>query len=491
MTSLDTSNDLFNDNRNVYENPLVSRYASKEMNYIWSSNKKFTTWRKLWIYLAEGEKELGLNITDDQLNEMKTFKNDINYDVAEKKEREVRHDVMSHVFAFGVQCPKAKHIIHLGATSCFITDNTELIQLRDAMKLIQKKLLHTMKSLSIFCDKYKDLPTLGFTHYQPAQLVTVGKRAALWLQDFLMDFHQLTSLIEQLPLRGIKGTTGTQASFLELFDGDHEKVDKLNKLIAIKLGFEKIISLSGQTYTRKIDYQILSVLSAIAQSAYKFAGDIRLLANLKEIEEPFNENQIGSSAMAYKRNPMRCERICSLARFVMSLSSNASNTAANQWFERTLDDSANRRLSLPQAFLGIDVILNLSVNVINGLQVWPKVIYSRIMSELPFMTTEAILMTAVKAGGDRQVLHEAIRKHSMVAIKQVKNDGMTNDLIERIRGDEMFTSVHDNLNNLLDPSLFIGRCQEQVQIFLLETINPLLEKYKYVLNTKLEDMVNV
>ena len=348
-----------------------------------------------------------------------------------------------------------------------------------------------MKSLSIFCNKYKDLPTLGFTHYQPAQLVTVGKRAALWLQDFLMDFHQLTSLIEQLPLRGIKGTTGTQASFLELFDGDHEKVNRLNKLIATKLGFEKIISLSGQTYTRKIDYQILSTLSAIAQSAYKFAGDIRLLANLKEIEEPFNENQIGSSAMAYKRNPMRCERICSLARFVMSLSSNASNTAANQWFERTLDDSANRRLSLPQAFLGIDVILNLSVNVINGLQVWPKVIYSRIMSELPFMTTETILMSAVKAGGDRQVLHEAIRKHSMIAIKQVKNDGMTNDLIERIREDEMFASVHDNLNDLLDPSLFIGRCQEQVQIFLLETINPLLEKYKYVLNTKLEDMVNV
>lgn len=512
--------------RDKYENPLVSRYASKEMSYIWSPEKKFTTWRSLWVYLAEGEKELGLDITEEQIAELKKFQNNVNYDVAEKKEKEVRHDVMSHVYAYGVQCPSAKGIIHLGATSCFIADNTELVQIKDGLVLIRKKLLHTMKHLSIFCDKYKDLPTLGFTHYQPAQLVTVGKRASLWLQDFLIDFQLLEYLLETLPLRGIKGTTGTQASFLELFNNDHGKVKQLDTIVATKLGFNKTIPLSGQTYTRKIDYQILSLLSQIAQSAYKMGGDIRLLANLKEIEEPFGKSQIvsylsmstykkyththtikvltvtmfiyiythsqGSSAMAYKRNPMRSERMCSLARFVMSLTFNGANTASNQWFERTLDDSANRRLSLPEAFLGVDVVLNLARNVIDGLQVWPNVIRSRVMSELPFMTTEAILMAAVKAGGDRQELHELIREHSMAAAKRVKMDGAPNDLLERIKLDEKFKSVHGNLQNLLDPKLFIGRCKEQVVDFLSDNVEPVLVKYKNILEEdNVIDGVNV
>jgi adenylosuccinate lyase len=462
------------------------------MSYIWSPEKKFTTWRSLWVYLAEGEKELGLDITEEQIAELKKFQNNINYDVAEKKEKEVRHDVMSHVYAYGVQCPSAKGIIHLGATSCFIADNTELVQIKDGLVLIRKKLLHTMKHLSIFCDKYKDLPTLGFTHYQPAQLVTVGKRASLWLQDFLIDFQLLEYLLETLPLRGIKGTTGTQASFLELFNNDHGKVKQLDTIVATKLGFNKTIPLSGQTYTRKIDYQILSLLSQIAQSAYKMGGDIRLLANLKEIEEPFGKSQIGSSAMAYKRNPMRSERMCSLARFVMSLTFNGANTASNQWFERTLDDSANRRLSLPEAFLGVDVVLNLARNVIDGLQVWPNVIRSRVMSELPFMTTEAILMAAVKAGGDRQELHELIREHSMAAAKRVKMDGAPNDLLERIKLDEKFKSVHGNLQNLLDPKLFIGRCKEQVVDFLSDNVEPVLVKYKNILEEdNVIDGVNV
>lgn len=474
-----------------YENPLVNRYASQEMNYIWSSNNKFKKWRLLWIYLAEGQKELGLNITQDQINELYKYKDDINYNIANEKEKECRHDVMSHIYAYGIQCPNAKPIIHLGATSCFITDNTELIQLRESIKLIQKKLLLTIKHLTLFCDKYKHLPTLGFTHFQPAQLVTVGKRASLWLQDFYIDFQQLEFILLNLPLRGIKGTTGTQASFLELFNGDKQKLIKLNKYLLKKLKFEKTLSLSGQTYTRKIDYQILSCLSGIAQTAYKMGNDIRLLSNLKEMEEPFEKNQIGSSAMAYKRNPMRSERICSLARYVMSLVSNASNTASNQWFERTLDDSANRRLTLPQSFIALDVILNLTINIISGLQVWENVIKIHVMEELPFMTTETILMAAVKAGGDRQELHEIIRKHSMEAIKNIKLRGEKNDLLYRIKNDIHFKKVHKLIDELLSPERFIGNCKEQVTLFIQQHINPLLMNYKNLIDDEIRIEINV
>ncbi len=473
-----------------YENPLVDRYASQEMNENWSPQKKFSTWRRLWLALATAEKELGLPVSQEQLDEMAAHLDDIDFELAAKKEKEFRHDVMSHVHAFGTVCPKAMPIIHLGATSCYVGDNTDLIQLRDGLAIIRKKMLKVIELMSKVADQYKDLPTLGFTHYQPAQLTTVGKRITLWLQDFLFDFQRLEREIEDLPFRGVKGTTGTQASFLSLFEGDHEKVKKLNQRVSELMGFEKVISVSGQTYTRKIDYLVLSTLSGIAQSAYKMAGDIRLLANLKEIEEPFGKKQIGSSAMAYKRNPMRSERICSLARFVMSLVDNAAHTHANQWFERTLDDSANRRISLPEAFLGVDVILSIVNNVMDGLQVWPLVIRKRVDSELPFMATENIIMACVKAGGDRQELHEAIREHSMEAGRQVKEFGKDNDLMERLANDPIFAPVKDQLGELLEPSLYIGRCPEQVDEFLAEDIQPLLEKYKDELNAEF-DSINV
>lgn len=473
-----------------YENPLVDRYASKEMNENWSPQKKFSTWRRLWLALATAEKELGLPVSQEQLDEMADHLDDIDFELAAKKEKEFRHDVMSHVHAFGTVCPKAMPIIHLGATSCYVGDNTDLIQLRDGLAIIRKKMLKVIELMSKVADQYKDLPTLGFTHYQPAQLTTVGKRITLWLQDFLFDFQRLEREIEDLPFRGVKGTTGTQASFLSLFEGDHDKVKKLNQRVSELMGFEKVVSVSGQTYTRKIDYLVLSTLSGIAQSAYKMAGDIRLLANLKEIEEPFGKKQIGSSAMAYKRNPMRSERICSLARFVMSLVDNAAHTHANQWFERTLDDSANRRISLPEAFLGVDVILSIVNNVMDGLQVWPLVIRKRVDSELPFMATENIIMACVKAGGDRQELHEAIREHSMEAGRQVKEFGKDNDLMERLANDPIFAPVKDQLGELLEPSLYIGRCPEQVDEFLAEDVQPLLDKYKDELNAEF-DSINV
>lgn len=473
-----------------YENPLVDRYASKEMNENWSPQKKFSTWRRLWLALATAEMELGLPVSQEQIDEMAAHLDDIDFELAAKKEKEFRHDVMSHVHAFGTVCPKAMPIIHLGATSCYVGDNTDLIQLRDGLAIIRKKMVKVIEIMSKVADQHKDLPTLGFTHYQPAQLTTVGKRVTLWLQDMLLDFRRLEREIEDLPFRGVKGTTGTQASFLALFEGDHDKVKTLNKRVGELMGFEKVIPVSGQTYTRKIDFLVLSTLSGIAQSAYKMAGDIRLLANLKEIEEPFEKKQIGSSAMAYKRNPMRSERICSLARFVMSLVDNAAHTHANQWFERTLDDSANRRISLPEAFLGVDVILSIVHNVMDGLQVWPLVIRKRVDSELPFMATENIIMACVKAGGDRQELHEAIREHSMEAGRQVKEFGKDNDLMERLANDPIFAPVKDELADLLEPSLYVGRSPEQVEEFLADEIAPVLEQYKDELNTEF-DSINV
>jgi adenylosuccinate lyase len=476
--------------RDKYENPLVDRYASKEMNQNWSPQKKFSTWRRLWLALATAEKELGLPITEQQIEEMSAHLDDIDFDLAAQKEKEFRHDVMSHVHTFGTCCPSAMPVIHLGATSCYVGDNTDLIQLRDGMKIVRRKLLKVIEIMGQVADQYKALPTLGFTHYQPAQLTTVGKRVTLWLQDMVMDFERLEYELEALPFRGVKGTTGTQASFLALFDGDHEKVKALNSRVGELMGFTKVIPVSGQTYTRKIDYLVLSTLSGIAQSAYKMAGDIRLLANLKEIEEPFEKNQIGSSAMAYKRNPMRSERICSLARYVMSLVDNAANTHANQWFERTLDDSANRRISLPEAFLSVDVILSIVHNVMDGLQVWPQVIRKRVDSELPFMATENIIMACVKAGGDRQELHEAIRTHSMDAGRQVKEFGRDNDLMSRLAKDPVFEAVKDDLADLLDPSLYVGRSPEQVDEFLSEVVNPLLARCQSDLEVEF-DSINV
>lgn len=474
-----------------YENPLTGRYSSREMSFNWSPQKKHSTWRRLWLALAEAEKELGLNISDRQLEEMRDHVDDVNFDVAEKKEKELRHDVMSHVHAFGEQCPGAMPIIHLGATSCFVTDNTELIQLRDGLKLIRLKLIRILQRFASLADQYKDIPTLGFTHYQPAQLTTVGKRFSLYLQDFLFDFEHLENELAQFPFRGVKGTTGTQASFLALFNGDHAKVTRLEQLVAEKMGFPQIISVSGQTYTRKVDFYVLSLLSAIAQSSYKFAGDLRLLANLREMEEPFGKKQIGSSAMAYKRNPMRSERICSLARFVMSLSANPANTHANQWFERTLDDSANRRIALPEAFIGVDVILTILDNVLNGIQVWPKVIASHVEAELPFMATENIIMAAVKAGGDRQKLHEAIREHSMKAATEIKEKGKANDLMKRIKKDQRFAAIADSIDALMDPKAFIGRAPEQVREFLDDRINPLLAGLKSEIKSVSFDELNV
>jgi adenylosuccinate lyase len=461
--------------RNTYESPFNARYASDEMQQLFSPDMKFKTWRRLWIALAEAEKELGLNITDEQIEELKSLKDEINYEVAEKKEKEVRHDVMAHVHAYGEQCPTAKGIIHLGATSCYVGDNTDIIVMTEALKVVRKKLLSTIKKLSEFALKYKDMPTLGFTHYQPAQLVTVGKRATLWIQDLLMDFEELEFVISNMKLLGSKGTTGTQASFLNLFDGDHEKVKKLEKIIAEKLGYKDVFPVSGQTYSRKLDSRVLNILSSIAQSAYKFSNDMRLLQSMKEVEEPFEEKQIGSSAMAYKRNPMRSERISSLARYVIVDALNPAITASTQWFERTLDDSANRRISIPEAFLAVDAILGIYINVSSGLVVYPKVIEKHVMEELPFMATENIMMEAVKRGGDRQELHERIRVHSMEAGKQVKVEGNKNDLIERIAADEIFGMTLAELQSVLEPKNYVGRSPEQVVDFVEEYVNPVLE----------------
>lgn len=473
-------------NRNRYENPLTERYASVEMSQNWSPQNKFKTWRRLWIALARAEKDLGLDITDEQLREMEEFVDNINFEVAEAREKQVRHDVMSHVYAFGQQCPRAKPIIHLGATSCFVTDNSELVMLREGMKIIRDKAVGLMAALRRLAYEYKDMPTLGFTHFQPAQLTTVGKRASLWLYDIVRDIEKLQRQIDELPFRGVKGTTGTQASFLALFQGDHDKVKELNRRVTELMGFSHSVPVSGQTYTRKIDYEILSALSGIAQSTAKAANDIRLLAHKREIEEPFGKKQIGSSAMAYKRNPMRSERICSIARFVISLTDNAAQTHATQWFERTLDDSANRRLCLPQAFLGTDVILSTMTNVISGLQVWPNVIQRHVQEELPFMATENILMACVRAGGDRQELHEAIREHSMEAIRRVKEEGVPNDLLNRIKTDPRFAAVRDSLDKLLDPAQFIGRAPEQVVEFITDKVDPLLADLRPLVATKTE-----
>jgi adenylosuccinate lyase len=473
---------------NSYENPLTGRYASKEMSFNWSAQKKHSTWRRLWLALAKAEKELGLEITDEQIAQMSSHLDDIDFEMAIAKENELRHDVMSHIHTFGTQCPAAMPIIHLGATSCFVTDNTELIQIRDGLKIVRGKLLKVISLLADLCDQYKDMPALGFTHYQPAQLTTVGKRFTLYLQDFVFDLDRLDHELAALPFRSVKGTTGTQASFLALFNGDHDKVKKLARMVADEMGFEKIVGVSGQTYTRKVDYFVLSMLSGIAQSAYKMCGDIRLLANLREIEEPFGKKQVGSSAMAYKRNPMRSERVCSLARYVMSLPANPANTHANQWFERTLDDSANRRISLPEAFLGADVILSLIANIIDGIQVWPNVIARRVAAELPFMATENIMMAAVQAGGDRQALHEAIREHSMDAAKQIKEGGGDNDLLDRLKADPIFAAIADKIDDLVDPVAFVGRSPQQVDDFLNEEVRPILEDNKEFLNAEMDEI---
>ncbi len=465
-------------NSQIYENPLTSRYAGKEMSYNWSAQKKHSTWRRLWLVLAKCEKNLGLDITDEQIKQMEAHLEDIDFEAAAAKEKELRHDVMSHIHVFGELCPKAKPIIHLGATSCYVTDNTELIQMRDGLMIIRRSLLLAIAKFTKIAEQYKNMPTLGFTHYQPAQLTTVGKRFTLYIQDLLLDLERLEHELEKLPFRGVKGTTGTQASFLELFNGDHAKVRKLDDMVTKEMGFDKSIAVSGQTYTRKVDYFVISMLSGIAQSAYKFAGDLRLLANLKEVEEPFESKQVGSSAMAYKRNPMRCERICSLARYVISLPANPANTHATQWFERTLDDSANRRIVLGEAFLATDIILSVLANVAEGIQVWPRVIESHVRNELPFMATENILMSAVKAGGDRQELHEAIRSHSMAAGRKVKEMGEANDLIDRIKSDALFAKIAKNIDKIMDPIKFVGRAPEQVDEFLKNEVEPVLKKYK-------------
>jgi len=460
-----------------YDSPLSGRYASKEMQYIFSQDKKFTTWRRLWIALAEAERELGLNISEEQIAELKEHVNDINYDVAIAREKEVRHDVMSHVYAYGVQCPKAKGIIHLGATSCYVGDNTDIIIMTEGLKLVKKKLVNVMSKLANFADKYKALPTLAFTHFQPAQPTTVGKRATLWLMELTLDYDDICYLIDSMKLLGSKGTTGTQASFLELFDGDNEKIKKIDKLIAKKMGFTDCYPVSGQTYSRKVDSRVLNVLAGIASSAHKFSNDIRLLQHLKEVEEPFEKSQIGSSAMAYKRNPMRSERIASLSRYVMSDLMNPYITAATQWFERTLDDSANKRLSVPEAFLAIDGILDLYMNVADGLVVYEKVIEKHIMAELPFMATENIMMEAVKKGGNRQDLHEQIRVHSHEATLRVKRDGLNNDLVDRIAADKTFGLSKEEILLAMDPILYVGRSSSQVEELITEVIDPIIERH--------------
>ena len=467
-----------------YISPLSERYAGSKMQYIFSAEKKFKTWRRLWIALAKSEKKLELDISDEQIAELEAFKDDINYEEAKEREKIVRHDVMSHVYAYGLQCPKAKKIIHLGATSCYVGDNTDLILMREALELVRVKLVNVMEKLSKFALEYKDLPTLAFTHFQPAQPTTVGKRAVLWLNELLLDYEDLNYTIDNIKLLGCKGTTGTQASFVELFAGDEEKIKALDKMIAAEMGFDKVYPVSGQTYSRKIDSKVLSVLAGIAQSAHKFSNDIRLLQHLKEIEEPFEKNQIGSSAMAYKRNPMRSERIASLANYVMSDLMNPMLVASTQWFERTLDDSANKRLSIPEGFLSIDGILDLYLNVVDGLVVYPKVIEKRLLSELPFMATENILMEAVKHGGDRQELHERIRELSMEAGKRVKVEGKDNNLLELIAADPVFNLSEDKLKEAMNPKLYVGRSSEQVVEFIDEYISPILEKFSADLGEK-------
>ena len=472
-----------------YVSPLSERYASKEMQYIFSPDMKFRTWRRLWIALAETEKELGLNITQEQIDELKAHAEDINYDVARERERQVRHDVMSHVYAYGVQCPNAKGIIHLGATSCYVGDNTDIIVMTEALKLVRKKLVNVVAELAKFAGEYKAQPTLAFTHFQPAQPTTVGKRATLWTQEFLMDLEDLEYVLGTMKLLGSKGTTGTQASFLELFDGDQETIEKIDPMIAEKMGFGDCYPVSGQTYSRKVDTRVLNVLAGIAASAHKMSNDIRLLQHLKEVEEPFEKSQIGSSAMAYKRNPMRSERIASLSRYVMVDALNPAITSATQWFERTLDDSANKRLSIPEGFLAIDGILDLCLNVVDGLVVYPKVIEKRLMSELPFMATENIMMDAVKAGGDRQELHERIRELSMEAGRHVKAEGRDNDLLELIAADPAFNLSLDELKAAMEPSRYTGRAKEQVETFLEKVVNPVIEARRDLLGV--EAQINV
>lgn len=471
-------------NYDKYVSPLSERYASKEMQYIFSPDMKFKTWRKLWVALAETEKELGLNITQEQIDELKKYQDDINYEVAKEREALVRHDVMSHVYAYGVQCPAAKGIIHLGATSCYVGDNTDIIVMTDALKLVKKKLLNVMNKLSEFALEYKSLPTLAFTHFQPAQPTTVGKRAALWLMELKLDYDDICYVIESMRLLGSKGTTGTQASFLELFDGDHDRIKRLDKRIAEKMGYADCYPVSGQTYSRKIDIRVVNILAGIAASAHKFSNDIRLLQHLKEIEEPFEKNQIGSSAMAYKRNPMRSERIASLSNYVMSDVMNPAITSATQWFERTLDDSANKRISIPEGFLAVDGILDLYLNVVDGLVVYPKVIEKHLMAELPFMATENIMMDVVKSGGDRQELHEKIRTLSMEAGRNVKENGLDNNLLELIAADPSFNMTLEELKNTMDPSKYIGRSKEQVEEFIGEVIRPILEENLELLGLK-------
>ena len=480
-------------NNDKYVSPLSERYASKEMQYIFSHDMKFTTWRKLWIALAETEKELGLKdtegnprITDEMIDELKSHIDDINYEVAKEREKLVRHDVMSHVYAYGQQCPKAAGIIHLGATSCYVGDNTDIIIMREALYLVRKKLLNVINELTKFALNYKDLPTIAFTHFQPAQPTTVGKRATLWLHDFYMDLEDVDYMISQLKLLGSKGTTGTQASFFELFDGDHEACRKADKMIAEKMGFKECFPVSGQTYTRKVDSRVLNVLSGIAQTAHKFSNDIRLLQHLKQVEEPFEKNQIGSSAMAYKRNPMRSERIASLANYVMCDALNPALVASTQWFERTLDDSANKRLSVPEGFLAIDGILDLCLNVVDGLVVYEKVIYKKFMEEIPFMATENIMMDAVKAGGNRQELHEKIRTYSMEAGANVKREGKENNLLELIAADPAFNMTIDELKALMQPERYVGRAPQQTEEFINEIIRPLLDENKDVLGLTAE-----
>ncbi len=477
--------------RDLYTSPLNSRYASKEMSFIFSDDMKFTTWRKLWVALAECEKELGLNITDEQIAELKAHINDINYDDAQKREKEVRHDVMSHVYAYGLQCPKAKGIIHLGATSCYVGDNTDVIIMKEALLLTKKKIVTVLHRLKKFAEKYKDMPTLGFTHFQPAQLTTVGKRATLWMQDLVMDIENIDFVIEHLKLRGVKGTTGTQASFMNLFEGDEEKVRALDKMVAEKMGFKKCFGVTGQTYPRKLDSIVLNTLSEVAQSAYKFSNDLRLLQNMKEVEEPFEAHQIGSSAMAYKRNPMRSERMGALARYVIVDSLNPAITASTQWFERTLDDSANKRISVAEAFLALDGVLNLYINIAENMVVYDKVIASHVNRELPFMATENIMMESVKRGGDRQELHERIREHSMAAAQRVKGEGLDNDLIERIINDSTFNLSKEEILGIIDPKKFVGRAPSQVVEFIGEYVDPIIEANKEAIEVHSEINVSL
>ncbi len=470
----------------TFKTPFEERYSSKEMLKTFSPNKKFTTWRKLWIALAESEKELGLNITDEQISQMKNNIENIDFDYAKEMEKKFRHDVMAHVHTFGKVCPKAMPIIHLGATSAYVGDNTDIIVMREALEIVRGKLVSILGNLKKFALNYKDMPTLGFTHFQPAQLTTVGKRATLWMQDFLMDFENLSDTYNNIRFRGVKGTTGTQASFLHLFNNNHDKVKELDILVSKKMGFDKVFGVTGQTYSRKQDSRILQVLAGVAESAHKFATDIRLLANLKEIEEPFESTQIGSSAMAYKRNPMRSERVCSLARYVISLTANPYYTHAVQWFERTLDDSANRRLSIAESFLATDSILELLINITNGLVVYDKIIAKRISEELPFMATENIIMEAVTKGADRQVMHEQIRTHSMAAGSRVKKDGLDNDLLKRIIDDNTIPLDENEIKNIMNPNEFIGRSSQQTEEFIIAEIDPILNEYKNELGKQTE-----